>query len=180
MNEFKTENLGFSRGRERPGERPRDREGRHPPPGPDYHRRTSPSPHGPRRSPPPHGPPRGPTRFEERRRSLSPGGRREEGYRPGPPRDQGGYGMGRDPVRGRGGFSVPFDNRGRPVDNRRRNSPPPRPYSERGRGAPRGRGGRGGYTFYNVWLSFARAVGRLCGGRGGGRGYSSKMINAGT
>lgn len=136
----------ISRGRERPGERPRDRDGRHPPPGPEYHRRgPSPTPHGPpRRSPPPHGPPRGPHRFMERRRSLSPGGRREEGYRQGPPRDQGGYGMGREPGPGRVGYSTPFDDRGRPLDSRRRNSPPPRQYAERGRGAPRPRGSRGG------------------------------------
>ncbi|KAL9964040.1 hypothetical protein ACROYT_G027614 [Oculina patagonica] len=136
-----------NRSRERPGDRPRDREGRHPPSGPDYHRRTSPIPHGPRRSSPPHGPPRGPHRFEERRRSLSPGGRREESYRPGPPRDQGGYSTGREPVRGRGGYSAPFDNRSRPMEGRRRNSPPPRQYVERGRGAPRGRGSRGGRGF---------------------------------
>lgn len=137
-----------NRGRERPVERPRDREGRHPPPGPDYHRRgASPPPHGQRRSPPPHGPPRGPPRFMERRRSLSPGGRREEGYRQGPPRDQAGYSTGRDSLPGRGGYSAPFDNRGRPMESRRRNSPPPRQYAERGRGAPRGRGGRVGRGF---------------------------------
>ena len=140
--------LCFSRSRERAGERPRDREGRYPPPGPgpDYHRRSPPIPHGSRRSPPPHGPPRGPHRFEERRRSLSPGGRREEGYRQGPPRDQGGYGMGRESAHGRGGHSAPFENRGRPVESRRRISPPPRQYAERGRGAPRGRGIRGEQT----------------------------------
>ena len=144
----------FSRGRERPGERPRDREGRHLPPGPDYHRRgTSPTAQGPRRSPPPHGPPRGPHRFMERRRSLSPGGRREEGYRPGPPRDQGGYNMGRESVPGRGGYTAPFDNRSRPMESRRRNSPPPRQYAERGRGAPRGRGGRGVYNFVNCQIA---------------------------
>ena len=136
--------VGFSRGRDRPGERPRDREGRHPPSGPDYHRRTPPISHGSRRSPPPHGPPRAPHRFDERRRSLSPGGRREESYRQGPPRDQGGYGIGREPMRGRGGYPAPFDNRSRPMEGRRRNSPPPRQYVERGRGAPRGRGSRGG------------------------------------
>ena len=138
--------VAFSRGRDRPGERPRDREGRHPPSGADYHRRTPPLPHGPRRSPPPHGPPRAAHRFDERRRSLSPGGRREEGYRQGPPRDQGGYGIGREPMRGRGGYPAPFDNRSRPMEGRRRNSPPPRQYVERGRGAPRGRGSRGKWS----------------------------------
>ena len=134
-----------SRGRERPGDRPRERDLRHPPPGPDYHRRLSPIPQGPRRSPP-HGPPRGrsPHRYDERRRSLSPGGRRDDGYRQGPPRDQGGFGVGRDPMRGRGAYSTPFDNRGRPLENRRRMSPPPRQYAERGRAGLRGRGGGGG------------------------------------
>ena len=139
-------NCFYSHGRERP----RDRGGRHPPQGADYHRRgPSPTPHGPpRRSPPPHGPPRGPHRFMERRRSLSPGGRRDEGYRQGPPRE-GGYGMGREPVPGRGGYPAPFDERGRPLDGRRRNSPPPRQYAERGRGGPRMRGGRGQCSFQN-------------------------------
>lgn len=151
--------IAFSRGRDRPGERPRDRESRHPPSGPDYHRRTPPLPHGPRRSPPPHGPPRAPHRFDERRRSLSPGGRREEGYRQGPPRDQGGYGIGREPMRGRGGYPAPFDNRSRPMEGRRRNSPPPRQYVERGRGASRGRGSRGEWSiitkvFLFVFISF--------------------------
>ena len=93
----------------------------------------------------------------ERRRSLSPGGRRDEGYRPGPPRDQGGYGMGREPMRGRGGYSAPFDSRGRPMDDgRRRNSPPPRQYADRGRGAPRGRGVRGRCGRVNVLPQDAR------------------------
>lgn len=103
-------------------------------------------PHGSRRSPPLHGPPGAPHRFDERRRSLSPGGRRDESYRQGPPRDQGGYGMGREPMRGRGGYPAAFDNRSRPIEGRRRNSPPPRQYVERGRGAPRGRGGRGRWS----------------------------------
>ena len=47
------------------------------------------------------------------------------------------------PVPGRGGYPAPFDERGRPLDSRRRNSPPPRQYAERGRGGPRMRGGRG-------------------------------------
>ena len=74
--------------------------------------------------------------------AYPPGGRRDEGYRQGPPRE-GGYGMGREPVSGRGGYPAPFDERGRPLDSRRRNSPPPRQYAERGRGGTRMRGGRG-------------------------------------
>lgn len=49
-------------------------------------------------------------------------------------------------MRGRGGYPAAFDNRSRPIEGRRRNSPPPRQYLERGRGAPRGRGGRGRWS----------------------------------
>ena len=60
-------------------------------------------------------------------------------------------------MRGRGGYSAPFDSRGRPIDDgRRRNSPPPRQYADRGRGAPRGRGVRGKCGRVNVLLQDAR------------------------
>ena len=60
-------------------------------------------------------------------------------------------------MRGRGGYSAPFDSRGRPIDDgRRRNSPPPRQYADRGRGAPRGRGVRGRCGRNNVLSQDAR------------------------